>query len=79
MSMISGLGQNGVTGMQTGMHGLRQNAEEIATQRREDGSSVRDVAKPLVDQKENLRQVEASAKVFKSSEDALKSLIDVTA
>ncbi|MBK1723275.1 hypothetical protein [Thiocystis violacea] len=77
--MISGIGQAGVAGIQTGMEGLRQNATEIASARREDGSSVRDITKPLVDQKENLRQVEASAKVFKASDEALKSLIDIMA
>ncbi|NEX21965.1 hypothetical protein G3480_16910 [Thiorhodococcus mannitoliphagus] len=77
--MISGVGQAGFSGIQAGMEGLRQNAAEIAGARREDGSSVRDIAAPLVEQKENLRQVEASAKVFKASDEALKSLIDIMA
>ncbi|NEV63839.1 hypothetical protein [Thiorhodococcus minor] len=77
--MISSVGQAGVAGMHAGMEGLRQNAAEIANARREDGSSVRDIAKPLVEQTENVRQVEASAKVFQTSDEALGTLIDTVA
>lgn len=77
--MISSAGQAGLTGIQNGMEGLRQNATEIATARREDGSTVRDISKPLVEQTEHIRQVEASAKVFKASDETLGSLIDLMA
>jgi hypothetical protein len=42
-------------------------------------ASVRDISEPLVDQTENLRQVEASAKVLQSSTDAFDHLIDILA
>ena len=74
--MISGVGQAGVTGMQTGIESLRQSASEIASARRENGSSIRDISKPLVDQRESLLQVQASAKVFKASDEVLGTLID---
>jgi hypothetical protein len=74
--MISSVSQSGLTGIQAGMESLRQSASEIASARREDGSSLRDVAKPLVDQKEGLLQVQASAKVLSASDEAIGRLID---
>lgn len=76
---IAGVSQSGLTGIQRGMEGLRQNASEIASANRMDGSAVRDISKPLVEQSENLRQVEASAKVLEASGEALDHLIDVMA
>ncbi|BCU05985.1 hypothetical protein [Allochromatium tepidum] len=80
--MITGIvGQAGWMGMQRGMDGLSQNASEIASAgvKPPAGTSVRDISEPLVDQTENLRQVEASAKVLQSSTDAFDHLIDILA
>lgn len=78
--MITGiLGHAGWVGMQRGMEGLRQNASEIASVRQIEGSSVRDISAPLVDQRANLRQVEAAAKVIQASADRLDHLIDLRA
>ncbi|MGQ9660432.1 MAG: hypothetical protein ACUVQI_10115 [Thermochromatium sp.] len=80
--MITGIiGQAGWMGMQRGMEGLNRNAGEIASAgvKPREGTSVRDISKPLVDQTENLRQVEASAKVMQSSTDAFDHLIDILA
>ncbi|MBK1720218.1 hypothetical protein [Thiocystis violacea] len=77
--MISGVSQVGLTGIQRGIEGLRGNANEIASARQMDGSAARDVSKPLVEQTENLRQVEASAKVLKSSDETIGRLIDIMA
>jgi hypothetical protein len=76
---IAGVSQSALTGIQRGMEGMRQNATEIASANRMDGSDVRDISKPLVEQTENLRQVEASAKVLETSGEALDHLIDLMA
>jgi hypothetical protein len=55
-AMITGIvGQAGWMGMQRGLDGLSQNASEIAGAgvRPPEGSSVRDISKPLIDQTEN--------------------------
>lgn len=78
--MITGVvGQAGWMGVQRGMEGLRENASEIAQANRIEGSAARDISQPLVEQTENLRQVEASAKVIQSSTEAFDHLIDVLA
>lgn len=78
--MITGIvGQAGWLGMQRGMEGVRQNASEIASAKQIEGSSVRDISAPLIDQRLNVRQVEASAKVLQASVDRLDHLIDLRA
>jgi hypothetical protein len=80
--MITGIvGQAGWMGMQRGMDGLSQNASEIASAsvKSPAGASVRDISAPLVDQTENLRQVEASAKVVQADNDMSNYLIDILA
>ncbi|MTW19819.1 hypothetical protein [Allochromatium palmeri] len=80
--MITGIvGQAGWMGMQRGMDGLSQNASEIASLNVNSagGASVSDISAPLVEQGENLRQVEASAKVLQSSTEAFDHLIDILA
>ena len=80
--MITGIvGQAGWMGMQRGMDGLSQNAGEIAglSAKPPAGTSVRDISAPLIEQTENLRQVEASAKVLQSSTEAFDHLIDILA
>lgn len=78
--MITGIvGQAGWVGMQRGMDGLRENAAEIASVKQLEGTAERDISTPLVEQTENLRQVEASAKVMQSSTEAFDHLIDILA
>lgn len=78
--MITGIvGQAGWVGMQRGMEGLRENAAEIASVKQQEGTAQRDISTPLVDQTENLRQVEASAKVVQADNDMSNYLIDILA
>ena len=78
--MITGIvGQAGWMGMQRGLEGVRQNAAEIAGVKQLEGTAERDISAPLVEQTENLRQVEGSAKVLQSSTEALDHLIDIVA
>ena len=78
--MITGIvGQAGWMGMQRGLEGVRQNAAEIASVKQLEGTAERDISAPLVEQTENLRQVEGSAKVLQSSTEALDHLIDIVA
>ncbi len=76
--MISSVSQAGQTGIQRGMAGLSANAAEIASIRQQ-GSSTRDISQPLVEQTQNLRQVEASAKVLQASDESIGRLLDVMA
>lgn len=59
----------GIQGIQNGMNGLRRNAAEIASARQIDGSAVREISEPLLEQARNVRQVEASAKVLRAADD----------
>ena len=74
--MISGAFQSGAAGVQNGMDGLRRNAAELASARQMEGSATRDIAKPLVEQTENMRQIEASAKVISASDEMIGRFID---
>lgn len=62
----------GIQGIQKGMEGIRQNAQQLA-------SSNRDITSPLVEMKLNRLEVEASAKVVKSASDMIGTLLDITA
>ena len=79
MMAITSAMQSATTGMQRGINGLGENAAEIASARQMDGSAVRDISRPLVEQTENLQQVEASAKVLKAEDEMIGRLIDLTA
>lgn len=82
MPTISPAAGNALLGIQRGMDGLRENAAEIASADRLNGQTengVRDVAEPLVESRQNARQVEASAKVLEAENQAIGSLLDVKA
>ena len=86
MSTISPIAGNALAGIQRGMDGLRENAAEIASADRmnaptagEPVDTVRDVAQPLVESRQNARQVEASVKVLEAENQAIGSLLDVKA
>ena len=62
-----------VTGIQRGMQGLDRNADEIAKASKGQGD---DIAGPLVDSRINRLQVEASASMVKTVDDAIGTLLD---
>ena len=67
-----------VQGIQRGLQGLNKNAAEIASAKRMDGDGADDT-QPMVEMMENRQQVEASAKVLKTVDETLGSLLDVKA
>ena len=69
----------GLQGMQKGMKGIQQNAQQIASSNVEKGAATQDVAQPLVEMKLNKLQVEASAKVVQASSDMIGTLLDIKA
>ncbi|MDX5332634.1 MAG: hypothetical protein LPK58_01105 [Gammaproteobacteria bacterium] len=82
MATISPVAGNALLGIQRGMNGLRENAAEIASAERLNGTppaGTRDVAAPLVESRANARQVEASVKVLAAEDRLLGSLLDVRA
>ena len=76
MMAITSAMQSATMGMQRGINGLGENAAEIASASQMDGSAVRDISKPLVEQTQNLQQVAASAKVLKAEDEMIGRLID---
>ena len=83
MPTISPIAGNALLGIQRGMDGLRENAAEIASADRLNGPApgqssdpVRDLAEPLVESRQNARQVEASAKVLEAENQAIGSLLE---
>ncbi|NKN32111.1 hypothetical protein [Marichromatium bheemlicum] len=77
--MISAINQ-GLQGIRVGTEGVRQNAAEIASAQTLNGpGSTRELAEPLVEQTQHLRQVEASSKVVAAGDEMIGSLIDVMA
>lgn len=62
-----------VTGIHRGLQGLDDNADAVARASTGDGG---DVVTPLVESKLNQLQVEASAKMVKSVDEAVGSLLD---
>ena len=86
MPTITPTANNALLGIQRGMNGLRENAAEIASagnfNRPEPGTAtnpVRDIAEPLVESRQNARQVEASVKVLEAENQAIGTLLDVKA
>jgi len=78
MSSIPAL-QSAVTGIMRGVNGLRNDAATVASANSLNNSDGTDLANPLVDAIGNRLQVEASAKVLKSVDAMLGSLIDIRA
>lgn len=62
-----------VAGIQQGMQGLERNADEIAKASK---GEERDIAQPLVESQENRLQVEASAKMVKTLDQTIGSILD---
>jgi len=74
MSSISAL-QSGVTGIQSGMQSLNNNAAKIASS--ESIQSAADLTEPLVNMLLDKQQVEASAKVVEASSKMIGSILDI--
>jgi hypothetical protein len=64
---------NAVTGIQRGMQGLERNADEIAKASKGEGG---DITEPLVESHINQLQAEASAKMVKTIDETIGSLLD---
>ncbi len=83
MSTISAMNL-GIQGIQKGMNGLRQNAQQIAsnsiaTSAPPNAQTSDDVAGPLIEMKLNKLQVEMSAKVVQTASDMIGTLLDIKA
>jgi hypothetical protein len=78
MQISSALG-NALHGIQKGLTGMDKNAAKIASAAAFNSQNPADVAQPLVDMQNNRLQVELSAKVMKTVDATIGSLIDVVA
>jgi hypothetical protein len=75
MNEISAL-NSAIAGIQKGLSGARKNAAEIARAGTEENYSTEGFIKPAVELKQNSLQVQASAKVLKTVDDMIGSLLD---
>jgi flagellar hook protein FlgE len=73
MNSISAF-QSGVAGVQNGVYGASQNANQIA---RADQLSSQQLTQELVSLNANERQVQAAAKVIETSNEMIGSLLDI--
>lgn len=64
---------NALGGIQRGVQGLERNADEIARASKGDGANI---AEQLVESRMNKLQVEASAKMVKTIDGTIGSLLD---
>jgi hypothetical protein len=78
MQITSALG-NALYGIKKGLTEIDKNAAKVAGAETFNSPNAVDVARPLVELQVNKLQIEASAKVMKSVDETLGSLIDVTA
>lgn len=76
MQITSALG-NALHGIQKGLTGMDKNAAKIAGAF--NAHNPTDIAQPLVDMQSNRLQVESSAKVMKTIDETIGSLIDIVA
>ena len=78
MQITSALG-NALYGIKKGLTEIDKNAAKVAGADTLNSPNAVDIAQPLVELQVNKLQVEASAKVMKSVDETLGSLIDITA
>lgn len=79
MSSITAINQ-GISAIQAGMSGLRADASAIATaSQQSSAASTQDIARPLINLKQDELQVAAGAKVIEAADKALGTLLDVQA
>jgi len=80
MEPIGSAFNSGVQGIQSGLEGLRQNADQIAKANKPD--QAMDIVKPMVNLVADRAQIEASVKVVQAADAMSKtigSLLDVKA
>ncbi|MBK1693593.1 hypothetical protein CKO09_02405 [Chromatium weissei] len=77
--LISSVNQAGMRGLQYGFEGLRENAADIASQQRLEGSSTTDISKPLTGLISNRQQVEAATKTISAETEMFRTTINITA
>ena len=73
---IGGAFNQAVLGIQRGMQGARENAAQIASADTFNNGNPASIVEPLVGLKANELQVEASAKVLKTVDEMIGSLLD---
>jgi len=78
MSIIQPL-NSAATGIIRGLEGIKRNAAEIASADQMNGTANKDLTTPLVEIKHHQFQVEAAAKMVKTTDEMIGSLIDVIA
>ena len=78
MQISAALG-NALNGIQKGLTGVDKNAARIASADAFNSPNPADVAQSLVDMQSNRLQIEASAKVVKTLDETLGTLLDVVA
>lgn len=78
MPITSALG-SALYGIQKGLTGLDKNAAQIASADAFNAQNPADFAQPLVELQSNALQVEMSAKVMKSLDETIGTLLDVVA
>lgn len=76
---IAGAMHHGLQGMQTGITGVERNAADIASAERMNDTATTELHQPLVEQRQNLHQVGASANVIKAADAVLGTVIDMMA
>ena len=76
MQITSALG-NALYGIKKGLTDLDRNAAKVASADTFNSQNPTDIAQPLVDIQNNRLQVEASAKVMKTVDETIGSLIDI--
>lgn len=78
MQITSALG-NALYGIKKGLTDMNKNAAKVASADAFNSQNPMDIAQPLVDIQNNRLQVEASAKVMKTVDETIGSLIDIIA
>jgi flagellar hook-associated protein FlgK len=74
---IGGVLQTGIQGVQNGVQGMERAASEIVSA--STGSGTSDIVEPMMDLKLYELSVEASAKVVKTADELLGTLLDTMA
>lgn len=76
--MIKPILASGVEGIQKGLNGARQHAQEIASAGASSESGFTDFVRPLVELQNDLHQVQASAQVIRTVDKILTATLEAT-
>ena len=71
--------QTGINGINAGLNSMRRDAQQIAQATTEGSAPTTDQIKPLVNLKQDQRQVEISTQVVKAADETIGSLLDILA